>query len=274
MQAPNPVLVAREGCCEESSPQSHRYYIPCNAPAVEVVYLLRDDREYRMCAACAHHNIKNRGGVSRGEFHRTDNPGSYPPHDLAALAAAEVTPPDRLLLLRSKVARVRDLRAAVADMKERTTAANKELDDLAFRELPDLFQEVGVARLGLDPDGNLPAYDAELKDHFKANIVADWPPEQREAGFALLERRGAGDLVKTVITVELGRGEGDLAEGVCRTLDEMGVPYIKARAVSWNTLTSWLREQVKKYGKTFSAAELDAIGGRVGKVVEAKPRKV
>lgn len=197
-----------------------------------------------------------------------------PPPELAALAAEEVAPQDRLVLLRTKVARVRDLRAAVADMEERTKAANKELDDLRFRELPDLFQEVGVARLGLDPDGNLPAYDAELKDHFKANIVADWPPEQREAGFAVLEAHGAEDLIKNTIVVELGRGENVTAEDICRFLGERGIPFTQGRAVSWNTLTSWLKEQVKKYNRTFSAAELDAIGGRVGKVVEAKPRRV
>lgn len=197
-----------------------------------------------------------------------------PPPGLAALAAEEAAPVDRLALVRIKVARVRDLRVELLDLDARQKAANKELDDLRFRELPDLFQEVGVARLGLDPEGNLPAYDAEMKDYFKANIVADWPPEQREAGFAVLEAHSAGDLVKTTITVELGRGEVDLAAGVCRTLDEMGVSYKRAQRVDWNTLTAWLREQVTKYRRQFSAAELDAIGGRVGKVVEAKPRRV
>lgn len=69
---PNPNLianlVAKEGCCEEASMMSSSFYIPCNAPAVSVVYSDRDKREYRMCEACAHHNVKNRGAVLRGKY--------------------------------------------------------------------------------------------------------------------------------------------------------------------------------------------------------------
>jgi len=54
-------LKAGEGCCEEASNWSVSYYIPCNAPATKMVYSPRDKRAYRMCDACAHHNIKNRG---------------------------------------------------------------------------------------------------------------------------------------------------------------------------------------------------------------------
>jgi hypothetical protein len=196
-----------------------------------------------------------------------------PSADLAALAAAEGMPEERLVRLRAKVARVRDLRVEVAEMAERTREANKELQDLEFRELPDLFQELRLSRLGLDPAGNLPAYDAELKDYFKANIVADWPPEQREAGFAVLVSHGAADLIKNTIVVELGRGDNDTAGLITKFLQAYSIPYNLVPAVAWNTLTAWLKDQVKKKGVTFTTAELDAIGGRVGKVVEAKPRK-
>lgn len=58
-----PDLKAKEGCCEEASLMSKRFYIPCNAPAAFIVkHDGRDEGPYRMCAACADHNVRNRGG--------------------------------------------------------------------------------------------------------------------------------------------------------------------------------------------------------------------
>ncbi len=64
-----PDLKAEPHCCEEASLRSHNYYIPCNVPATKLVFHVRDDRTYRMCAACAWHNINNRGGEDKGEYH-------------------------------------------------------------------------------------------------------------------------------------------------------------------------------------------------------------
>lgn len=46
--------------CEEASPLSHQFYIACGRPA-EFVVKNRDPRPYAMCAACADHNVRNRG---------------------------------------------------------------------------------------------------------------------------------------------------------------------------------------------------------------------
>lgn len=62
------MLKAKEHCCEEAAPTSTFCYIPCNRPATRIVFLERDNREYRMCMFCADHNIKNRGGEDRGEY--------------------------------------------------------------------------------------------------------------------------------------------------------------------------------------------------------------
>lgn len=54
--------------CEEASPLSRQYYIPCGQPA-EFMVQTRDPRPYAMCAMCADHNVHNRGAryVMRGE---------------------------------------------------------------------------------------------------------------------------------------------------------------------------------------------------------------
>ena len=46
--------------CEEASQLSHNFYIPCGMPAMFVVRN-RDPDSYNMCAACASHNVKDRG---------------------------------------------------------------------------------------------------------------------------------------------------------------------------------------------------------------------
>lgn len=59
----NDQLKAKEHCCEEASLQSHKAYIPCNAPAVNIVgWIGRNDKPIRMCQFCSNHNVSNRGG--------------------------------------------------------------------------------------------------------------------------------------------------------------------------------------------------------------------
>ena len=57
-------LEAKKGCCEEASfqPPIPGVYFPCNEPAVCRVYHENGNVTYRMCEACADHNVKNRGG--------------------------------------------------------------------------------------------------------------------------------------------------------------------------------------------------------------------
>ena len=56
-------LEANPHCCQEASLQSHAFYIPCNAPAVNMVgWIGRNDTPIRMCQFCSNHNVANRGG--------------------------------------------------------------------------------------------------------------------------------------------------------------------------------------------------------------------
>lgn len=57
-------LIEAEDTCEEASPFSGNFYIPCGRPASAVVHHKRDQKAYRMCDGCADHNVTNRGGVA------------------------------------------------------------------------------------------------------------------------------------------------------------------------------------------------------------------
>ena len=76
-------LKAAPDRCEEASPLSREKYIPCNAPAVAIIYHDRDRREYRMCAPCADHNVRNRGGKMVGPYKSAASPSQHnmPPAD-------------------------------------------------------------------------------------------------------------------------------------------------------------------------------------------------
>ena len=60
-------LKAKPGCCEEASTLSHNFYIPCNAPATQLIKT-SDPQPYRMCEPCASHNARNRGAHSLGPY--------------------------------------------------------------------------------------------------------------------------------------------------------------------------------------------------------------
>lgn len=64
-------LKAKQHCCEETSVHAVEFYIPCNRPATKVVYHQTDDKLYRMCPTCAHHNISRRGGKDMGKYKYT-----------------------------------------------------------------------------------------------------------------------------------------------------------------------------------------------------------
>lgn len=61
-------LKAMPGRCEEASPFSTDAYIPCNAPATQMIGFPSGEGPYRMCTSCAAHNLRNRGAVYKGEI--------------------------------------------------------------------------------------------------------------------------------------------------------------------------------------------------------------
>lgn len=63
-------LKADPDCCEEAARLPFDFYVPCNLPAVSVLYSDKDKREYRMCKMCAFHNIKNRGMIYMRQYEK------------------------------------------------------------------------------------------------------------------------------------------------------------------------------------------------------------
>lgn len=197
---------------------------------------------------------------------------NQPPAAVAAAIKRDETavPEDKLDKLRAAVREVRDLRRDEQDLTERLAQVKAQINEREGKTLPDLFTEAKVDHIGLEAEGNLPAYDAEMKPYYHANISAEWPMEQQQKGFDWLDENKFGDLIKSMYVVMVPRGARAKALEVEEALEKLGVEYEVKLGVPWNTLTAWLKERVEKFKST---PPLDLLGATVGKVVKLKERK-
>ena len=179
---------------------------------------------------------------------------------------------DQLKVLRSKARELRDIDREIEDVQTKLSDLNSKKQKMQFEELPELLNKAGVDHVGLPAEGNLPAYDAKLKPYYRANIAADWEPERRQKAFDYLIKSGNEDLIKTTITIRLGRGDHKLLATIKRLLKPVmkKLDFAVDMAVQWNTLTSFLKNQIEVEKEV---VPLETLGASVGEIVELKPRK-
>lgn len=188
----------------------------------------------------------------------------------AALAELDDAPPpseDKLEKVRNVLRRHRDKTMEKTDLETRLKQVNIEINELEFKTLPDVFNEVGVSNLGLQAEKNFPAYTAELTPHYRANISADWDDEKRAAAFAAIEKIGAGDLIRTAIVVDVPREDRKKAKAVVAALKKLKVQFSVELSTPWNTLTAWVKS---RYEDGKKLPPLEVIGATVGECVKPK----
>lgn len=188
----------------------------------------------------------------------------------AAKADAPKVSEDTLEKVRVVLRETRDRELEIRGLEERLRTLKTSQNTAEHVTLPTMFQEANIDKLGLPAEGNLPAYDTELKPYYHANISSDWPPEQREEAFSWLTRHSHGDLIKSVVVITFPREEVKKAKALVQKQQKLGRSAQIEMTVPWNTLTAWLKEQVEKF---MSTPPLDKLGATVGRVVKLKPRK-
>lgn len=216
--------------------------------------------------------------------------------DAADLSSA---PSDsQMSLLRERGTELVEITADIAALESQLSAAKSRKTELAHKTLPDIMMEMGSDSLGLADAG----VDIVLADYAHANISKDWNDERRERAFSHLEYLGAGDLVKSIMTIPAGKGdmesmralvslvrvimEGgtvDLVEAVsdwvendelAEHLQPVSASVSLELAVPWNSLTAFVKEQAaKELGPDDPVLDVEAIGATIGKVVKIKKRK-
>jgi hypothetical protein len=179
---------------------------------------------------------------------------------------------DRLEQVRACLRVLRDKECEASDLTQRLRELGSQINEFKHKTLVDVFQEAGVDSLGLPAEGNLPAYDAKLGPYYKANIAAEWDEKRRQAGFQVLEDMGHGEVIRTVVTVSLGRGERERAKQLLDLLAENKFDCDVGLGVPWNTLTALVRSE-HEARRPFSDEQLEKIGAQVGLAVQLKQRK-
>lgn len=179
---------------------------------------------------------------------------------------------------------------------------------IQMQEMVDLMDEIGQDIIGLPNEGEY-GVDLVLSDYVKAGLPNPGEKDDDFAEKMELRRQGlewlgehAEGLINTTLAVTMPKGSLPHARvmrdtivqlfGVESTparraeyLSEVLEPYLLERnepgiqpgsvsieeGVHWATLTSFVKEQVKKPGA--EELPLDALGATVGRIVTIKPRK-
>jgi IS1 family transposase len=187
----------------------------------------------------------------------------------AAISSTKLAPnADKLDRLREAAKRLRNLKLEAGDLEARLESRKGEIDTMVKSTLPALFEEAGVMSIGIEAEGNMPAYEAKAWPYYHANIKADWEPEKKNEAFTWLTDHGHGDLIKAVITIEFGQGEYGTRKKVEDWLRKSKVLYTNDRTVPWASLTAFVKEQITKHN---TIPPLETLGATVGKVVKLKP---
>jgi hypothetical protein len=176
---------------------------------------------------------------------------------------------DRLTRVREMAKQARDLGLSIKEKEDELNRTKSVLRHLQESELVDLFMEANIDHLGLPAEGNLPAYDLNLKPYCAANIAAGWPEEKRATAFQWLTDNDAGDLIKSVITIELDRGELRTMKKVQAALRKLDVDFEVKMSVPHGTLTAYVKELLAEN----QSPPLDVLGARIGQEVKMKPRE-
>ena len=173
--------------------------------------------------------------------------------------------------------RAQRLAKDLMDVSSNIEVLEKQLKDLKkrkleieSREIPDLFGEIGVDRIGLPEDNS----DVIVKPFYKANIAASWDEERKARAFNWLDENGYGDVISVDVTVSFKRGERGLAESLLHIIRSSfpganSHPPVLKMGVPWNTLTALVKEQIERG----EAIPLDVLGATVGQVASITKRK-
>jgi len=237
-------LKAKPGGCEEASPKSGEYYIPCNRPAVRMIQ--HSDGDYRMCEMCAYHNVKNRGAKDIGPYvsetplnghqfvSETPPPAEQVDYSAYAADAAESIEPGNILSqITHTVRELRQLREDIVQAEEVLKAFQKRERTLVDYTLPEMMREAGQERLRTS-DG----YDVELTETLRASI----PAPNLSAAIAWLVDHKQSAIIKHDLRLQFGKDEDEKADRALALILEAGFVPSDKLSVHPQTLAATIKE--------------------------------
>lgn len=136
------------------------------------------------------------------------------------------------------------------DAAEQELKQRKEFARILREEtLPGAMQELQLTNITLG---------SGEKIGIKQEVYLALSAERKEEAFNWLEQNNFGGLIKTVVSVQFGKGELEVAQHTAEELQEAGLSPELKRDVHAQTLKAWAREQLSE-GKSFP---MDLFGAR------------
>ena len=180
---------------------------------------------------------------------------------------------DKLLRLKKTVAELRDLEFQRDDIEKQKAELGRKIHEIKTKTLVDQFDEVGISNIGIPAAGNLPAYEIELVDHVKANL-GNLDEKEFPKAIAWLEKKNLGDMIKTSIAIDfgMGRDEETKRKKLVAFLEKSKIPYSSSFGVPWNTLTAFVKGQLKEK-KPVPLKLLGATVERTASLIKPKKTK-
>jgi hypothetical protein len=168
--------------------------------------------------------------------------------------------------LRSLAGELRDEQHTIEDLEERLKVHQARVRQITDSELVDLMNKMDVPYFELASDGNLPAMQFELGNHYSASISSKWEETKRENAFSALP----DELIKITVKAIFAKGEAQTARDLADELVTAGYTVQLEKTVHSSTLKSWLRETFESGG---DLPNLELIGASIFPQVQVKELK-
>lgn len=152
-----------------------------------------------------------------------------------------------------------DLEAEIASIQQTLDKRKAELDALAQHTIPTAMDAANCLEF---------KYKDGRKLQVSAVVRASIPKAHEAVAFKWLEEHGHEDLIKTELKLQLGKGEDELADEICKDIKDLfDLDMARKQSVHASTLSSFCREQLEE-GVELPAKEFGLFQGRVAKFVK------
>ncbi len=138
--------------------------------------------------------------------------------------------------LRSLANSLQQRKAALSLLEVEVKRKKEDITQLVEREIPDAMDDVGLEEFTTDE-----GFSVTIATKYYAGLSVD----RIAAGHAWLRERGFGSLIKTLVSVQFGRGDEDAATELFRSLVENNFDVSKTDKVHPQTLKAFVKEQIE-----------------------------
>lgn len=144
---------------------------------------------------------------------------------------------DALTGIGAMAKRAKELEKDIEELESVLSERKEKYRKLLEESIPSALNEMGMKSFKM-ADGS----SIEVKAFYSASINAN----NRGAAYQWLRDKGYDDIIKNTVSVQFGRGEDQLCEGLLNQLREQNYPVTQAEKIEPQTLKAFVREMVER----------------------------